>query len=585
MPQHCEYSILADTPIAATPPAATEQEQPGHRLTLLVVEDDPLSRDLLLMRLAGLFKEVIPAQDGKHALALFHRTRPDLVLTDQMMPGMTGLELMREIRASGARTPVLLMTSIDERVLLEAINLGVERFVPKPFNLELLQRTLTGVAQEVRNRQLVEEHREQEVELLRYRDACNAMQQESGRRKERHVVRHDLAHQLLPGAGGVRWAIKVAYTPHDIMCGDGYSVRRLSDGRQLIFVVDAMGSGMSASLTAMLATSFLNYQVEHLHLWRSFTLPTLIERFQEYLGKVLLEEEMFSCGFFLVDLVREELQTAIFALPPLLLRAQDGSCRRLPAQNPPLTSAARPIRTGCVSLKYQADLLIMTDGVSDALIGEGRSYREVLEDDFRAAPTVRSLQRRFLKRVQQDEHDDRTLLHLLRLDLPGAWSWQAQAELTLAGLDRCTAEFLTALERQVELAPVLRDELEVVLTESLTNALEHGCLRIDRGQKELMIGRGDYETTLETLQPAPGSFIKVCASLWGAAQDPLLVLEVKDSGPGLPAGVFQSRAGSTSLNGRGLQMVSRFSDSLFYGGPGGHLIILKTLEKEPHHGD
>ena len=120
------------------------------------------------------------------------------------------------------------------------------------------------------------------------------------------------------------------------MCGDGYSVRNLFDGRQLLFVVDAMGSGMSASLTAMLATSFFNYQVENLHLWGNFTLRIFLKRFKEYLASMLLEEEVLSCGFFLVDLVKEEIKAAVFALPPLLLRGMDGSIRRICGENPPI---------------------------------------------------------------------------------------------------------------------------------------------------------------------------------------------------------------------------------------------------------
>ena len=274
-------------------------------LTLLLVEDDLLSRDMLFLRMAGLFKKVVAAANGHEALRLFAQHQPDIVLTDQVMPGLSGLELMREIRATGAKTPVVLMTSIDDGVLLEAINGGVERFVPKPYDFDLLIRTLNSIAREIANARALERHRDQEVELLRYRDAYNSLQQESARRKERHVVRHDLPNQALAGAGGVRWAINVAYAPHDIMCGDGYSVRRLFDDRLLVFVVDAMGSGMSASLTAMLTTSFFNYQVENLHMWETFTLRIFLMRFQEYLSSILLEEEVLSCGFFLVDLKRE----------------------------------------------------------------------------------------------------------------------------------------------------------------------------------------------------------------------------------------------------------------------------------------
>ena len=556
-----------------------------RQLILLLVEDDLLSRSILLMRIEGLFKSVISAADGEEGFRLFCEHKPDMVLTDQVMPGLSGLDLMHKIRSTGAKTPIVLMTTIDDKVLLEAINRGVERFVPKPFDFPLLMRTLSSVAVEIARQRSLEQHREQEVELLRYRDAYNSMQQESARRKERHVVRHDLRNQALKGDGGVRWGINVAYSPHDIMCGDGYSVRRLFDGRQLVFIVDAMGSGMSASLTAMLTTSFFNYQVENLHMWEKFTLRIFLRRFQEYLSSILLEDEVVSCGFFLVDLVREEIKSALFALPPLLLRAVDGSIRKIRGENPPLGIYPSDVRISTLSLSGAADLLIMTDGVSDALLTQGGSYREELENDFRAAPTLKALQRSFKAKTVQESLDDLTFMHLRRLDFASDWNWTGSPGLTLAGLSETTGGFLAALAREVVLAESELDAIEIILTEALINALEHGCLCIDREEKARLLLEGEYDDALVGMTPLPESSIRLSATLWRGAEKPLLLMEVQDTGPGLPEDALRTRAEMTALNGRGLKMIGRFCDSLFTSGPGGHLIILKALEGENAHAD
>jgi two-component system, HptB-dependent secretion and biofilm response regulator len=554
-------------------------------LTLLLVEDDFLSRSMLLMRVDTLFKEVLVAADGAEGFRLFCEHQPDIVLTDQVMPVASGLDLLHLIRGTGAKTPVILMTSLDEKVLLEAINCGVERFIPKPFDFNLLFRTLNSVAREVANERSLEQHRDQEVELLRYRDAYNSMQQESARRKERHVVRHDLRHQALKGAGGVRWAIMVAYAPHDIMCGDGYSVRHLFDGRQLIFMVDAMGSGMSASLTAMLTTSFFNYQVENVHLWEKFTLQIFLKRFQEYLCSILLEDEVLSCGFFLLDLVREEVETAVFALPPLLLRGIDGSVRKVCGQNPPLGIYPCQIRTSTLSLANQAGFLVLTDGVSDAQLKEGGAYREVLESDYRASPTLKALQRRFQKRTVPEDLDDLTLLHLRRLDFDFDWTWEGKPALTLAGLSLATRQLLGALSAHLPLDPTDHDEIEVILTEALINALEHGCLGIDRQEKAKLLLSGHYEDALAQMTLPPGAAITLGATLWRGAAQPLLLIEVQDSGPGLPGNDLRAPAARAALNGRGLRLIANYSDALFTDGPGGHLIILKTLGEGDRHAD
>ncbi|GFO58361.1 hypothetical protein GMST_06860 [Geomonas silvestris] len=569
-----------EAPCPAGPKRAklVEATPETRALTLMIAEDDPVSRGLLAFCTGELFKEVLLAENGRQALSLFRERKPDLVLTDQVMPGLTGLELMEAIRAEGDRTPVILMTTVHDRVLLQAINQGVDRFVPKPFDLAHLVRTLTTVAAEVVNRRVVERHREQEVELLRYRDAYNALQQESARRKERHVVRHDLLHRVLDGAG-TRWAINVSFAPRDIMCGDGYSVRQLSDGRQLIFLVDAMGSGMSASLTAMLTTSFFNYQVDRLHRWQNFDLATLLECFREYLASVLLEEEVLSCGFLLIDLKREELEAALFALPPLLLRRVDGSVEKIPGGNPPLASYPTPFRAYKLSLKDAANLLVMTDGVTDAPLKEGGIYREVLEEDFRSTPTLLGLKKRFLERTAPGDLDDLSVLHLRRLDFPSQWTWSGRPELSLCGLGRLIESFLKALAGEIEVAQKQLDEVELMLSEALTNAFEHGCLGLERYEKQKLLESGDFEGALAALPLPPGAGISLNATLWRGAQAPLLLIEVLDSGSGIPAAALNAGCARESLSGRGLAMIGRLCDSLFTGGPGGHLFILKTLDQ------
>lgn len=563
-----------------------DPDTPTSSLTLLIVEDDHISRKMLSSRIAPLFKSVVMAEDGDTGFQLFCEQKPDIVLTDQIMPGLSGLDLMSKIRATGAKTPVVLMTStIDNDILLEAINRGVERFVPKPFDFRLLTRTLTNIARELCNERLLEQHHRQEVELLRYRDAYNSMQQEAARRKERHVVRHDLCNQILPGSGGVRWGINVAYAPRDIMCGDGYSVRHLCDGRQLVFVVDAMGSGMSASLSAMLTTSFCNFRVETLNRRGTFVFEQFLQRFQEYLSGMLLEEEVLSCGFFLLDLEKEELTTAVFALPPLLLRGLDGSIRRIRGENPPLGIYPGEVNISTISLADVADLLIMTDGVTDALLLSGGSYREALEEDFRDAPTLAAFQRCFSEKTDQDERDDLTLLHVRRLDFDSGWHWRCEPDISLSGISRAIHECIAALTAETGLKGDPCDELEVALTEALTNALEHGCLGIDREEKTRLQMSGEYDDVLEHKSAMRDAVITLSATVWRGAGQLLLIMEVCDNGPGVPVGLLSAEVNETSVNGRGLRMIRRFSDSVFVGGTGGQLVMVTTLEQGESHAD
>ena len=106
------------------------------------MDDDP---EILLslgtaLRLEGY--EVITAADGQEGLAATLREDPDALIVDVRMPGMDGLMLCRNLRASGDRVPILLLTakvSVGERV--EGLDAGADDYLGKPFDLdELLAR-------------------------------------------------------------------------------------------------------------------------------------------------------------------------------------------------------------------------------------------------------------------------------------------------------------------------------------------------------------------------------------------------------------------------------------------------------------
>lgn len=554
-----------------------------EELVLLYVEDDLLSREIGLFWLENLFKEVVVAFDGAEGLSKFFEKEPDLILTDQVMPVLSGLDMVRTIRADGHKTPVILMTSsMDNQVLVDAINLEVTRFIPKPFDSTSLVNVLNDLSRQIISERLFEKHRQQEIVLLRYRDNYNSLQQEAARSKERHVVRNDLRNLCLKDAFNIRWGIEVVHSPRDIMSGDGFTVRQLPDNRYLIFVVDAMGSGLSASISSLLATSFCNYLVEHLlnSGLSNFEFKYFLDLFKEYLSGMLMEEEAISCGFFLVDLARTKTDLALFALPPLLVRNLDGAVYRIKSSNPPFSKYTDDIAVSSVSLSDIADFLMVTDGVTDAEIATGVAFKEIIEKDFNDSPTLAALKRRFLSKVSEKDIDDQTLLHFRRLDLPFDWHWSREIAPCLKDLSNAISEALDSLAKEINLISISRDELEIILTEALTNALEHGCLGISSEEKSSMMQKGEYDEFLSSRIPPSDSKISFKISLRRGAGQPLLILEINDNGSGVPIQSVLKTASPTAVCGRGFRLIERYSDNLYIDSPGGCLLILKTLEGE-----
>jgi len=114
-------------------------EAKGHRI--LVVDDNPDNVDLLTQYLSGLDYEVIPAYDGQEALLSVEREDVDLILLDVMLPGLSGFEGCRRLKAHEGTDfiPIVLVTVRDDtRSKLEGFAAGADDYITKPFDIEEL---------------------------------------------------------------------------------------------------------------------------------------------------------------------------------------------------------------------------------------------------------------------------------------------------------------------------------------------------------------------------------------------------------------------------------------------------------------
>ncbi|MDX3089639.1 response regulator transcription factor [Streptomyces griseoaurantiacus] len=105
--------------------------------TVLLAEDDRAIRHALERALTLEGYEVTAVADGVEALAHAHRTPPDVLLLDVMMPGIDGLQVCRVLRAEGDRTPILMLTALVETAdRIAGLDAGADDYVVKPFDVE-----------------------------------------------------------------------------------------------------------------------------------------------------------------------------------------------------------------------------------------------------------------------------------------------------------------------------------------------------------------------------------------------------------------------------------------------------------------
>ncbi len=104
---------------------------------ILVAEDDPVTARFLETLLEGKGFEVLVAEDGEHAYELATKQRPDLILTDVVMPYRDGFELLRALRQEDAlaRVPIIVLSMRDrEEDIVRGLEMGADDYLVKPFN-------------------------------------------------------------------------------------------------------------------------------------------------------------------------------------------------------------------------------------------------------------------------------------------------------------------------------------------------------------------------------------------------------------------------------------------------------------------
>ena len=104
---------------------------------ILVVEDEPDIRKLVHYNLVQERLQTVEAEDGEKALRLLEREKPDLIILDLMLPGLSGLEICKRVRErpETARIPILMLTAkASEADRVVGLEMGADDYLTKPFS-------------------------------------------------------------------------------------------------------------------------------------------------------------------------------------------------------------------------------------------------------------------------------------------------------------------------------------------------------------------------------------------------------------------------------------------------------------------
>jgi sigma-B regulation protein RsbU (phosphoserine phosphatase) len=329
---------------------------------ILIVDDERLSRSILVRTLENAGFSCRQASGGQEALALIDERLPDLLLLDYAMPGdLNGAEVCERLRAASqndvSQLPIIMLTGMSgEEQEVFCLQAGASDFVTKPIHPEVLRARIgTQLRLSTLRRQLQQKNQELadwRTELERDLEAARLTQQ-------------TIIPQRLPVLEG--WDLAAHYQPVIQVGGDIYDWIRLPDGRLYFWIADATGHGASAALLTALAKLLFR------HAAAEESSPAEILRIVHadfratFKGRSLLT----AMGVAL-DPLTGELAMAGAGHPPLFVLRGDGRVESLRSQCPPLgLEAAFEPAEDSVALAVGEGMLLFTDGLYDAISPAG----------------------------------------------------------------------------------------------------------------------------------------------------------------------------------------------------------------------
>jgi sigma-B regulation protein RsbU (phosphoserine phosphatase) len=329
--------------------------------TILLVEDEPVTRASMAARLMRLGHRVLEAENGLVGLDVARRTRPDLLIVDWMMPEMDGPTFCEEVRRDPLlkSSQILLMTSHDKPAqIAEGLVRGADDFLSKAASKqEITARVLSGL----RTSRLVRELETTGAQLESSMHLLEAKQAETEADLQSAAA---FVHALLPPQGSPVHGITLAweYQPSLMLGGDLFDVMVVDADHLGFYILDASGHGVAAALRSASLMTFLRAE-NILQLLGSYDPEkVLFEANQRF--PLSAEGEYFTLWVGQLHLPTSTLSFACAGHPGAFLSSTRSASRWLTHTSFPLGfDPSAQFTNERVSLKQADRLFLLSDGI------------------------------------------------------------------------------------------------------------------------------------------------------------------------------------------------------------------------------
>ncbi len=550
--------------------------------TLLCVEDNKTTQLLYRSIFEDLVGHIIYANNGEEGYEKYLKKDVDFIITDYDMAVLNGLEMIAQIREYDNNIPIILVTAIeDTEVIVEALRLNVNNFIKKPIRpTEVIDAVTTASKVLIANRYL-EDQRRKKIEELEKKERYSSYQEDLAFKKELNILRNDFYYQMLEykkdGVPQYNILIDFLYQPLDILSGDAYSARIIDSSTTFYLIVDGMGKGISASLSSMLVTTYINHLIDIMKKEQRFNLHEIIDHSIEYLRPILLDEEALAIDFIVIDHVQNNMEYAKFAMPAILMQNTNKQILTLKSNNPPLSKYLHTFSISSYDISTITKFLFYSDGlVENETKDSGKLYNDFIEEDFLHSFTKEGFKQKVFEKITTQE-DDITLIFLHKLLLQETKIASKQFETTLAGVDAANEWYAHEFEQITQCAKTIYNA-NIVFTELFMNAYEHGNLGLSAQMKHQLLEDDVYFETLVEKEKLCHKLIHVTIDKITYNEHNYIITQISDEGEGFDTQILSNIfRNSQSFNGRGVFVSRSSSLGIYYNSKGNAVLYLHKI--------
>jgi CheY-like chemotaxis protein/anti-sigma regulatory factor (Ser/Thr protein kinase) len=553
-------------------------------MRVLIVDDVYSNRATLEAMLVNIGHQVFCAKDGIEGISVFEREQPDLVIMDVLMPNMDGYDATRVIkqRCGDRFVPVIFVTTlIGTDDLVQCIEVGGDDFLARPFEIELLKAKLVAFGRMIAFYGSLRHH-----EL--------ALQQQNRRLAAEMRIGQNVLTKLINQGINQDPCFRHWTLPAGVFSGDLFFAARTPAGGVNVLFGDVTGHGLSAAIGAQPVADIFYGMTS-----KGYSIGDISGEINRRMRATLYPE--IFCAACLLELDPERTTLTVWngAMPDVIVTdLNGGEPRRVRSSHHALgvvEDAKFDRRPEVLGVGPADRILLCSDGFIESKNACNERYGLA-----RFAATVRevrgestamdSLRRSFFEFLDSaSPADDVSVLEIVcgtpaecARTVSGAEiaanakpaRWQAEVTLYADSLGLANpAPVITNLIMQIQSPHSHRERIFTIVSELVTNAVDHGLLGLDSELKGGPQGFTRYfQRRTEALAELRDGWVRVRIDHVPDGDKGTLRILVEDSGPGfdVPAALarMEREAASGKYSGRGVGLVRKLCSGMQFNAKG-----------------